>query len=97
MSIEIKVPQVGESITEVVVGEWYFNDGDFVPKDADVVGLESDKATFDVPAPVAGILRVDAKAGTQAEIGDVVGRIEPGEADRIAREWRVSLLPPGDA
>ncbi len=79
MSIEIKVPSVGESITEVVIGEWYVADGGYVAKDADVVGLESDKATFDVPAPVGGIVHIDVSAGQEAQIGDVIGHIEESE------------------
>ena len=51
MSIEIRVPSVGESISEVFIGEWYVKEGEWVGADDNVVGLETDKATFDVPAP----------------------------------------------
>ncbi|MDB4743531.1 dihydrolipoamide succinyltransferase, partial [Planctomicrobium sp.] len=51
MAIEIRVPSVGESISEVFIGEWYAKQGDWVAVDQDLVGLETDKATFDVPSP----------------------------------------------
>lgn len=72
--IEIQIPSVGESITEVFIGEWYIAEGDYVAADGNVVGLETDKATFDVPAPVGGVVsRVLKEAGDTAEIGEVVG------------------------
>lgn len=49
--IEIKVPKPGESISEVMIGEWYVQEGQYVAADRNLVALESDKATFDVPAP----------------------------------------------
>ncbi len=79
MAIEIKVPPVGESISEVRIGEWYIAEGDSVPIDKELVGLETDKATFDVPAPVAGkITQIVMKAGETAQIGDVIAYIEAG-------------------
>jgi len=72
--VEIKVPAVGESISEVFIGEWYIDEGTYVAADKNVVGLETDKATFDVPAPIGGILsRVVKEAGDTAEIGEVIG------------------------
>jgi 2-oxoglutarate dehydrogenase E2 component (dihydrolipoamide succinyltransferase) len=47
--LELKVPSVGESVTEVFIGEWYVPEGQFVDVDQNVVGLETEKATFDVP------------------------------------------------
>ena len=79
MAIEIKVPPVGESITEVRIGEWYVSEGDSVPIDKELVGLETDKATFDVPAPVGGkITQIALKAGATAQIGDVIAYMEEG-------------------
>ena len=57
MSAELKVPSVGESITEVFINRWLKNEGDFAEKDETVAELETDKATFELPAPVSGILR----------------------------------------
>lgn len=83
MSIAIKVPSVGESISEVFIGEWYVPEGTWVDVDQNVVGLETDKATFDVPAPAAGTLkRVFKKAGETAAIGEVIAELE--EAPRPA-------------
>ncbi len=79
--IEIKVPAVGESISEVFIGEWYASEGKFVAADKDVVGLETDKATFGIPAPVSGIVtRILKKAGDSAAIGEVIGYLQPSDA-----------------
>ena len=80
--MEITVPAVGESITEVFIGEWYVGEGETVAQDGDVVGLETDKATFDVPAPTSGrITKVLKQAGDTAQVGEVIAHIEPGEVD----------------
>ena len=79
MSVEIKVPSVGESISEVFIGEWYVKEGTWVEVDTNLAGLETDKATFDVPAPAAGVLKsITKKAGDSAAIGDVIAIFEPG-------------------
>lgn len=81
MSMEIKVPAVGESITEVFIGEWYIQPGTWVDVDQNVVGLETEKATFDVPAPQAGVVsKILVKAGEKARIGDPIAILEPGPA-----------------
>lgn len=80
MSLEIKIPTVGESITEVVLAQWLKQDGDYVEMDENIAELESDKATFELPAEKAGILRISAEEGDTIEIGGVVGTIEEGEA-----------------
>lgn len=76
MSKEIKVPAVGESITEVTVGQWFKNDGDQVQMDEILCELESDKATFELPAEASGILKINAQAGDTLEIGAVICTIE---------------------
>lgn len=80
MSLEIKVPTVGESITEVTLAQWLKEDGDFVEMDENIAELESDKATFELPAEKAGILRIIAQEGDTLEIGAVVCTIEEGDA-----------------
>ncbi len=80
MSLEIKVPPVGESITEVVLSQWVKQDGDFVEMDEIIAELESDKATFELTAEIAGTLRIVAAEGDTLEIGAVVCRIEGGGA-----------------
>jgi 2-oxoglutarate dehydrogenase E2 component (dihydrolipoamide succinyltransferase) len=83
--IEIKVPRPGESITEVMIGEWYVREGQYVPADKNLVALESDKATFDVPAPRGGIVtRILKKAGELAQVEEVIGFLQPAEAPAAA-------------
>lgn len=79
MSLEIKVPSVGESITEVTLAQWLKQDGDYVEMDENIAELESDKATFELPAEKAGILRIIAQEGDTLEIGAVVCTIEDGD------------------
>lgn len=77
MSIEVKAPQIGESVNEVTIGQWLKNDGDHVEMDEVICELESDKATFELTAEEAGILRIKAKEGETLEVGSVVAEIEP--------------------
>ena len=56
MPVELRVPEVGESITEVQIGAWLKNEGDAVERDEALVEIESDKATLELPAPVSGTL-----------------------------------------
>lgn len=76
MSLQIKVPTVGESITEVTVASWLKNDGDHVEIDEIIAELESDKATFELPAEGAGILRIKAQEGDTLEIGALICEID---------------------
>jgi 2-oxoglutarate dehydrogenase E2 component (dihydrolipoamide succinyltransferase) len=76
--IEIKVPAVGESITEVTVSSWNKKEGDSVSMDEVLCELESDKATFELPAEIAGVLHIVAEAGTTLPIGGVVATITIG-------------------
>jgi 2-oxoglutarate dehydrogenase E2 component (dihydrolipoamide succinyltransferase) len=77
-SIEIKVPPVGESITEVTLSRWIKKDGDEVAMDEAIAELESDKATFELTAESAGVLKTIAKEGDTLEIGAVVCSITTG-------------------
>src|SRR5438477_8511083 len=87
MAIELKVPAVGESITEVEIGDWLKAKGDTVQKDEPVVTLESEKATVELPAPISGTISdVLKKKGDTAAIGEVIAYIEKnGEADAPAK------------
>ncbi len=80
MSLEVKVPVVGESITEVTIAKWLKKDGDQVQMDEIICELESDKATFELPAEAAGILRIVAQEGDTVEIGGVLCKIEDNGA-----------------
>src|SRR5450755_383991 len=81
MAIELKVPTVGESITEVQIGEWLKAEGDSVTHDEIIVKIETDKVTVDFTAPIDGVLsRILVKKGQTAAVGDVIGFIEEGAA-----------------
>ncbi len=76
MSKEMRVPTVGESISEVTVGQWFKKDGDQVQLDEILCELESDKATFEFPSEASGILRIKSKEGDTVEIGGLICTIE---------------------
>lgn len=80
MSLEIKVPPVGESISEVTLSQWIKKDGDFVEMDEVIAELESDKATFELTAEKAGTLKTVANEGDTLAIGALVCSIEDGDA-----------------
>jgi len=94
MSLEIKVPAVGESITEVTLAQWLKQDGDYVEMDENIAELESDKATFELPAEKAGILRIIAQEGDTLEIGAVVCSIEEGAAPAGGSEKKEEASAP---
>src|SRR5436190_24393042 len=76
MAVERKVPTVGESITEVTLVKWIKHDGDWVERDEVIAELESEKATFEINAQQAGILKTIAKEGDTLKIGDVACTID---------------------
>lgn len=80
MSLEIKVPTVGESITEVTLSRWIKKDGDMVEMDEVIAELESDKATFELTAEIAGILKTKVAEGDTIAVGSIVCSIEEGKA-----------------
>jgi 2-oxoglutarate dehydrogenase E2 component (dihydrolipoamide succinyltransferase) len=81
MPVELKVPEVGESITEVQIGEWRKKVGEHVEKDEALVEIETDKATVEISAPVAGsIAKMLKKNGETAAVGEVIGYMEEGAA-----------------
>ena len=77
-TVEIKVPAVGESITEVTIASWSKKEGDTVKMDEVLCELESDKATFELPAEAAGTLHIVAQAGASVPVGGVVATITAG-------------------
>src|SRR5437868_4585637 len=76
MAIEIKVPSIGESITEVTLVKWLKKSGDWVERDEVIAELESEKATFEINAQQAGILTTVANEGDTLKIGDVAATID---------------------
>ena len=80
MSIELKIPEVGESVHEVQIGRWLKREGDTVALDENLVELETDKASMELPAPAAGVLgQILKKEGEMVVVGDVIGYLENGD------------------
>jgi 2-oxoglutarate dehydrogenase E2 component (dihydrolipoamide succinyltransferase) len=76
---DIRVPTLGESVTEATIGRWFKQPGEAVAVDEPVVELETDKVTIEVPAPAAGVLSdIAAGDGTTVAVGALLGRIEEG-------------------
>src|SRR5678809_176305 len=82
--IEIKVPSVGESISEVTLLKWLKKDGEYVDRDEVIAELESEKATFEVNAEKAGTLKQAANEGDTLKIGDVLASIDESAAKPAA-------------
>jgi 2-oxoglutarate dehydrogenase E2 component (dihydrolipoamide succinyltransferase) len=79
MTIEIKVPALGESVTEATVGQWFKKPGEAVKADEPLVELETDKVTVEVPAPATGVLAdIKVEQGATVGIGSVLGSINEG-------------------
>ncbi|MEM0915950.1 MAG: biotin/lipoyl-containing protein, partial [Planctomycetota bacterium] len=77
MPVELIVPEVGESITEVEIGNWLKNVGDAVEKDEPVAEIETDKVTLELPAPAAGVItELLLGTGDPAKVGDVIGYVD---------------------
>jgi len=81
MTIEIKVPAMGESVTEATVARWFKKEGESVARDEPLLELETDKVTVEVPAPAAGSIEsITVKAGATVQVGAVLGAIAEGKA-----------------
>jgi len=98
MSVEIKVPALGESITEATIGEWLKQPGDPVAADEPVASLETDKVSVEVPAPAAGVMGAHAvQPGATVEVGAVIGTIEAGAAAAAPSPAAASAPAPSPA
>ena len=103
MSIELKVPDLGESITEVRIGAWLKEPGDWVDADELLVEIESDKATVQFPSPAAGRLgEITLAEGDDALVGDVMATLDteataPEQSREAAQETAPSEVPPARA
>ena len=94
MSVEIKVPTLGESVSEATVGQWFKKVGDTVAADEPLVELETDKVTIEVPAPVAGTLEaIAAKEGETVNVGGLLGALGTGAGISIAPAAAPPTLP----
>jgi 2-oxoglutarate dehydrogenase E2 component (dihydrolipoamide succinyltransferase) len=86
MLLEIKVPSVGESVTEATLGQWYKKDGDLIQKDEPLFVLETDKVTLEIEAEADGVLRISVSEGETVAIGTVVGTIDTAAAPEVVEE-----------
>ncbi len=93
MAIQVKVPTVGESITEVTVANWLKKDGDAVQMDEVIAELESDKATFELTAPAAGVLRIKKQQGDSVPIGELICEIEESAGTAKPKESKPATTP----
>ena len=85
MSKEIRVPALGESVTEATIAKWFKNEGDTIKADEPLVELETDKVTVEVPAPASGKLeKINVLAGTTVNVGALLGSILEGAAGATA-------------
>ncbi|WP_353644068.1 2-oxoglutarate dehydrogenase complex dihydrolipoyllysine-residue succinyltransferase [Mesorhizobium sp. WSM2239] len=85
MATEIRVPTLGESVTEATIGKWFKKAGDAIAADEPLVELETDKVTIEVPAPAAGTLaEITAKDGETVGVGALLGTISAGEGAKPA-------------
>ncbi len=80
MVVEIKVPSVGESVTEALLAQWFKKDGDQVKKGEALFVIETDKVTLEVEAEADGVLKISVKEGETVSVGTVVGTIEAAAA-----------------
>jgi 2-oxoglutarate dehydrogenase E2 component (dihydrolipoamide succinyltransferase) len=92
---EIRVPALGESVTEATIGKWFKKPGDAVAVDEPLVELETDKVTIEVPAPAAGILAdIAAKDGETVAVGALLGQIKAGAGAGEGATARAPAEPP---
>src|SRR5215468_11697410 len=91
---EIRVPTLGESVTEATIGRWFKKAGDAVAVDEPLVELETDKVTIEVPAPSAGTLgEIVAKDGETVAVGALLGQIKDGAATAAAKPAAAAAKP----
>lgn len=76
MSVEVKVPSPGESVSEVEIASWLVSDGDYVEKDQEIAEIDSDKATLALPAEEAGVISISVEEGESVEVGQVIATID---------------------
>ena len=95
MSVEITIPSPGESISEVTVGAWMKQTGDWVDKDEIILEIESDKATLEITSPASGVLTATGETGAELAVGEVVGQIDT-EAEKPASSAAADPAAPAD-
>src|SRR6266849_177442 len=91
MAVELVVPSVGESITQVEIGDWLKKPGEAVNQDEPVVVIETEKVTVELPAPASGtITQMLKQKGDKAAVGDIIGYMEPNGGSPSGRGRRDS-------
>src|SRR6201997_2792293 len=91
---EIRVPVLGESVTEATIGKWFKKPGEAVAVDEPLVELETDKVTLEVPAPAAGVLSdVAVKEGATVAVGALLGQIKDGAGAKAAAAPATATRP----
>src|SRR6476620_4110369 len=104
MSIELKIPDVGESVREVQIGRWLKHEGEAVAEDENVVELETDKASMELPAPSNGILiKILKHEGDSVSIGETIAvfsrsgqpaeKSKPGKVDKQSSKAAPTAAP----
>lgn len=97
MSIELKIPVIGESVTEVTLSSWLKKDGEYVNEGEAVCEIESDKASMELPAPSAGVLKIMAQAGSELKIGEKIGELDTAAAKPAAGAAPKAEAPKAEA
>ncbi len=93
--MEIKVPALGESVTEATVAQWFIAPGEAIAVDEPLVELETDKVTVEVPAPASGVLEsIAVEDGATVEVGAVLGVLTPGETAKSAKAAEPAAAAP---
>jgi 2-oxoglutarate dehydrogenase E2 component (dihydrolipoamide succinyltransferase) len=94
MTIEIKVPAMGESVTEATISKWFKKEGDAVKRDEPLLELETDKVTVEVPSPADGAIEsINVQAGTTVQVGALLGAIAEGQAGAAANKAGSAAKP----
>src|SRR5271157_3685809 len=92
---EIRVPTLGESVTEATIGKWFKKAGEAVAVDEPLVELETDKVTIEVPAPAAGVLsEIAVKDGETVAVGAILGQIKEGAGAPAAKAAPAAAAAP---
>src|SRR4051812_3955383 len=91
MATEIRVPTLGESVTEATIGKWFKKQGDAVAVDEPLLELETDKVTVEVPSPATGVLAdIAAKDGETVGVGALLGAIDAGAGAKPVKKEEAS-------
>ena len=94
MAIEIKVPALGESVSEATIARWFKQPGEAVKVDEPLVELETDKVTIEVPAPAGGVLEtIQAQSGETVKVGTVLGAIGDS-AQKTGADTPIAAMKP---